>query len=289
MFHTHRRHLAPKVTARIVDSRTPSYETEFHAHDEYMVLMPRSGGMVVRVREEQSAFRINAACMALVAPGVEHATAATRPQQQHLALYVDRAFVEDCAKRLVGLVGVDGVAGVGEPEGTTTAPPAPPACGVWRMSPSLVQMLRLREELAGVDGAHRDSPRMQATERLIAAECITTALTTANALPAHRGRDALLIYEIVAYLEAHMAEQLTVDDVAAQFLLSRRHFTRLFRERTGHSMIEFLNGKRLERAQLLLQDPRTSVMDAALLVGFETPSYFARLYRAKFGRPPSRR
>jgi AraC-like DNA-binding protein len=287
MFHTHRRHLAPQVTARIVDSRTPSYETEFHAHDEYMVLMPRSGGMVVRVREEQSAFRINAACMALVAPGVEHATAATRPQQQHLALYVDQAFVEDCARRIGGLGDNDAVAGIGG--GTTTAPRAPPACGVWRMSPSLVQMLRLREELAGVDAEHRDSPRMQATERLIAAECITTALTTANALPAHRGRDALLIHEIVAYLEAHMAEQLTVDDVAAQFLLSRRHFTRLFRERTGHSMIEFLNGQRLERAQLLLQDPRTSVMDAALLVGFETPSYFARLYRAKYGRPPSQR
>jgi AraC-like DNA-binding protein len=278
MFHTHRRHLAPQVTARIVDSRTPSYETAFHVHDEYMVLMPRSGGMVVRVREEQSAFRINAACMALVAPGVEHATAATRPQQQHLALYVDQAFVEDCARRIAGLEG-----------GTTAAPSAPPACGVWRMSPSLVHMLRLREDLAGVDGAHRDSPRMQATERLIAAECITTALTTANALPAHRGRDALLIHEIVAYLEAHMAEQLTVDDVAAQFLLSRRHFTRLFRERTGFSMIEFLNGKRLERAQLLLQDPRTSVMDAALLVGFETPSYFARLYRARYGYPPSQR
>ncbi|WP_431050069.1 helix-turn-helix domain-containing protein [Roseateles sp. L2-2] len=277
MFHTHRRHLAPQVTAKIVDSRTPSYETEFHAHDEYMVLMPRSGGMVVRVREEQSAFRINAACMALVAPGVEHATAATRPQQQHLALYVDQAFVEDCARR------------IGGGKGAPTVLPAPPACGVWRMSPSLVHMLRLREELAGVDAEHRDSPRMQATERLIAAECVTTALTTANALPAHRGRDALLIHEILAYLEAHMAEQLTVDDVAAQFLLSRRHFTRLFRERTGHSMIELLNGKRLERAQRLLQDPQTSVMDAALLVGFETPSYFARLYRLKYGHPPSRR
>ncbi len=102
MYRTHRRHLAPQVTATIVDSRTPSYETEFHAHDEYMILMPRSGGMVVRVREEKSAFRINAACLALVAPGVEHATAATRPQQQHLALYVDRAFVEDCATRIGG-------------------------------------------------------------------------------------------------------------------------------------------------------------------------------------------
>lgn len=285
MFHTRRRHLAPQVTAKIVDSRTPSYETEFHAHDEYMILMPRSGGMVVRVREEQSAFRINAACMALVAPGVEHATAATRPQQQHLALYVDQAFVEDCAGRIAGAASSP----VSSVTSSTSTPSAPPSCGVWRMSPSLVHMLRLREELAGVDAEHRDSPRMQATERLIAAECITTALTTANALPAHRGRDALLIHEIVAYLEAHMAEQLTVDDVAAQFLLSRRHFTRLFRDRTGHSMIEFLNGKRLERAQLLLQDPRTSVMDAALLVGFETPSYFARLFRAKYGRPPSRR
>lgn len=276
MLKTDRRPPPSRRATTIVDSRATSYETGFHAHDDYMALIPRSGGMVVRVKDEQSAFRINAACMVLVAPGVEHATTTTRAQQRHLALYFDAAFVEDCAERI----------GAGQASGQA---PVPPRCGVWRMGATLAQMLRLYEELSGADAPRRDSPSMRATERLIATECITTALTMPNALPSHRGRDALLIHEILAYLEAHMAEQLTVDDVAAQFLLSRRHFTRLFRERTGHSMIETLNGLRLERARMLLEDPKTSVMDAALLVGFETPSYFARLYRARYGSSPSQR
>jgi AraC-like DNA-binding protein len=273
MYVTQRQHVVGGADTASVINRVRSYETGWHAHDEYMILLPRSGGVVVRTEIDKTIYRLNASCLTLIAPGVHHATAATRADQQHLALYVDPAYVDRCRGPIEKARPAAALAKV----------------GVWRISPALVSMLRLRDELlAGFDESLHQ-PQLEAMDRMLATECITTALTMPNVLPSVRIRDSLLIHEVQAYVEAHLAEHLSLDDVAAQFLLSRRHLTRMFRERTGNSLLEFINRRRIERAHVLLADPATTILEASLAVGIDSPSYFAKLYRRVYGHAPSQR
>jgi len=271
-FVTSERHVAAGKVAVTVSNAVTQYETGWHSHDEYMILLPRSGGLVLRTEGSNGLLRLNATCLTVVPPKVLHATAATRAQQQHLALYIEPKHAADCAGQIAG--GADLLALRNQ--------------GVWRLTPTLHSTLRLREELAAGEKATA-APQLEAMDRLLAAECLTVALTMPSVLPSMQVRDAMLLHDIQAYIAAHLSEQLGLEDIAGQFLLSRRHLSRLFRERSGMSVVEFINRQRVARAQILLSDPATTVLDAALAVGIESPSYLARLFRTYTGRLPSRR
>jgi len=269
---TRARHVAAGRVAATVSNSTSRYETGWHKHDECMVLLPRSGGLVVRVEGQGGLVRLNASCLSIVPPGVMHATAATRPLQQHLALYVSPAYAAHCARQASGSADLDGLR----------------VQGAWRLTPALHASLRLRDELQA-RGGHAASAQLEALDRLLAAESLAVALTTPSVLPSMQVRDAALLPEIQAHIEAHLSERLGLEEIAAQFLMSRRHLSRLFRERAGMSVVEFMNRRRVARAQCLLTDPATTVLDAALAVGIESPSYLARLFRLYAGHLPSRR
>lgn len=92
----------------------------------------------------------------------------------------------------------------------------------------------------------------------------------------------------VRYIEASYAEPLTVEGMARAAGMSRYHFSRRFRDATGHSPYRYLMAVRLERAAELLRRGRSSVIEVALSVGLSDPSRFARMFRARFGTSPGR-
>lgn len=49
----------------------------------------------------------------------------------------------------------------------------------------------------------------------------------------------------------------------------------------------YINQSRLAHAQVLLQDPEKSIGDIVLMCGFESASYFTKLFKEKFGMTPS--
>lgn len=67
---------------------------------------------------------------------------------------------------------------------------------------------------------------------------------------------------------------------------SPEHVARAMRAATGHTPSEWVNGVRLRRAARLLETTDQSVLEVALACGFESLSYFHRLFRRKYGMPP---
>lgn len=96
------------------------------------------------------------------------------------------------------------------------------------------------------------------------------------------------IASAVRYIEASYAEPLTVLGMARVASMSRFHFSRRFRDATGHSPYRYLMDVRLERAAELLRRGRCGVTEAALSVGLSDPSRFARMFRQRFGTSPAR-
>ena len=118
-----------------------------------------------------------------------------------------------------------------------------------------------------------------------AAENILVALAR---LPAKIAADAATerVTAVARELVETFYEPWGLERACARAGMSRRHFSKLFREHTGRSFLEQLTELRLTHAADLLRQHRHSVIGAAFSSGYGDLSHFYRLFRARFGEPP---
>ena len=103
-----------------------------------------------------------------------------------------------------------------------------------------------------------------------------------TALPKWRLKRAL------DYIETHLAEPVTLADLANCTGLSRMYFAAQFRTATGVRPREYLIRRRIERAQDLLSNSHLSLVQIALSVGFQTQAYFTTVFKRVVGETPHR-
>jgi AraC-like DNA-binding protein len=99
-------------------------------------------------------------------------------------------------------------------------------------------------------------------------------------------RPVTQISEVLAYLERHYAEQLTVEDLAEVAGLSPTSLFRLFREIMGRSPIDYLIHMRIDKARQILRRGGMRVSKVSEAVGFNDSNYFARQFRRITGHSP---
>lgn len=76
--------------------------------------------------------------------------------------------------------------------------------------------------------------------------------------------------EVLEWAREHLSEQLTLDILADNAKMSRRTFTRHFRNATGTTVIKWINAERIIRAQQLLETTELPIECVATQVGFKT-------------------
>jgi AraC family transcriptional regulator len=92
---------------------------------------------------------------------------------------------------------------------------------------------------------------------------------------------------VAEYTRAHLADEITLDALAAEVNLSAYHFARSFRATTGMTPHAFVTGHRLMVARDRLLRGGGSVAGIALSVGFCNISHFRRLFRRHYGLAPA--
>jgi len=90
------------------------------------------------------------------------------------------------------------------------------------------------------------------------------------------------------HIEAHLAEPLTLADLAGATGLTRMHFAAQFRAATGLRPHEFLLRRRIARAQELLAATNLPLVEVALSVGFRTQAHFTTVFGRFVGQTPYR-
>ena len=94
------------------------------------------------------------------------------------------------------------------------------------------------------------------------------------------------INEVVAYINDHYAEPLTLDRLADEFYISKYYLSHQFKEYAGLTLYQFIIKRRLTAARNMLTDG-VSVMDACMQCGFNDYSGFVKAFKREFGRRPS--
>lgn len=96
------------------------------------------------------------------------------------------------------------------------------------------------------------------------------------------------VRRIMAYIDAHLTEELTVESIAEQFYLSKFHMMRLFRAGTGTSIGGYITLQRLMLARELILSGM-SATESCFRAGFGSYSSFTRTYGKYFGTTPTGR
>ena len=91
----------------------------------------------------------------------------------------------------------------------------------------------------------------------------------------------------IDYLEAHLADDIGLDDVAAVVGLSTAHLVDLFRQGTGDPPHRWLMNRRLARACELLANPSISVTEIAYRCGFASSQHLAAVTRRRLATTPT--
>lgn len=89
----------------------------------------------------------------------------------------------------------------------------------------------------------------------------------------------------LAYVQAHLSESLSIDDLARRAGMSRAVFDRQFKAATTSSPLQYIKALRLTEASMAIARG-VSIGDAASTVGYHNPSQFSREFRRKFGASP---
>lgn len=94
------------------------------------------------------------------------------------------------------------------------------------------------------------------------------------------------ISRAVQYINAHITENITLEELAQQSGLSESRFKTKFKQQVGFTPREYINNQKIKEAQRLLQNGM-SVTETAFTLGFSTSNYFASVFKQFTWQKPS--
>ncbi|MDR1981143.1 MAG: AraC family transcriptional regulator [Tannerellaceae bacterium] len=95
------------------------------------------------------------------------------------------------------------------------------------------------------------------------------------------------IVKILRYIRENIDKNISIDELSSICYLSKDHFIRLFRKEMQCTPIQYINQKKIEKAQLMLVIGEKSIKDITYSLAFENMSYFYRLFKKMVGIPPN--
>ncbi len=89
------------------------------------------------------------------------------------------------------------------------------------------------------------------------------------------------------FVQAHVEETITLDQVVKHVNVSRFYFCKLFKKATGLTLTEYVARVRIEKAKTLLSDPNSRISEVVFASGFGSIPRFNTVFKQHVGMPPS--
>jgi AraC family transcriptional regulator len=129
---------------------------------------------------------------------------------------------------------------------------------------------------------------LEALVNVLAHELSCSGEEITRALPPNRGGLASWqMRAVIAYIEEHLNEQISLATLAQLARLSQHHFCRAFKQSFGIPPHGYHLQRRMQQAQVLLSDRATSITEVGLILGYANSSSFSHTFHKITGQTPS--
>ena len=92
-----------------------------------------------------------------------------------------------------------------------------------------------------------------------------------------------MISRVILYMQDHLTESVGVQQLADMVYVSKSYLSRAFKQKTGLSLMEYLNSLRMEAAKAMLAASDMHTDEIAYRTGYHSTKFFYRAFRAYTG------
>ena len=96
-----------------------------------------------------------------------------------------------------------------------------------------------------------------------------------------------IIRDLLSWLEGHLDQPLSLDNVAAKAGYSKWHLQRMFKDVTGHAIGAYIRARRLSKSAVALRLTARPILDIALQYRFDSQQTFTRAFKKQFSLTPA--
>lgn len=122
---------------------------------------------------------------------------------------------------------------------------------------------------------------------VLAVQLLRNYGTTSVQLPSYEGGlPTYQLNQVLDYIDASLAGEIKLADLAGLLNMSPFHFGRMFKQSMGISPHQYVIQQRLERAKHLLKHSDRAIIDIALECGFNSHSHLSKQFRKVMGIAP---
>lgn len=251
----------------------------FEAHPYYEILYLFSGQRTMYMYNTK--FSLTPSNIIIIPPGIPHKTiSASMTEQARICLMIDPSFFEklipDSADALADiLTSIPLVLDLSSSEQETVSTQLKDIRDLFYTTDDLL-MKPLKKQAAVL---HLFMTLFQKIEALYSAR----SPSERNAL-LHNDR---LFNDIIAYLQSNYRQNITLDDISAQFHLCKRRVSSLLNQYLGSSWIDYVNCLRIKDAIFCMTHSHCNISEIAASVGFGTLTHFERVFKSTLGMTPT--
>ncbi|HLW10199.1 MAG TPA: AraC family transcriptional regulator [Fermentimonas sp.] len=87
------------------------------------------------------------------------------------------------------------------------------------------------------------------------------------------------ILKVLRFIRKNVDKVITMEEMTNICCLSKDHFIRLFKNEVHTTPIQYINQKKIEKAQLMIATGNQSIKDIAFALSFENTYYFNRVFK----------
>ncbi|MFB3169692.1 AraC family transcriptional regulator [Neobacillus sp. 179-C4.2 HS] len=144
-----------------------------------------------------------------------------------------------------------------------------------------IMIHRISEKYAyEIENANQVETLQQLEDRMIEEYC---DLVVSNSLSNY----TYITQQVMEYIHSFYNKQINKEELAAKFSTHPSHLARKFKEETKMTLTAYQQMLRINQAKHMLKTENLSVEEIAWTVGYEDPSYFARVFKKETGKSPS--
>ena len=248
-------------------------EYEYHYHEFYKVLIFVSGNVTYNI--EGKAYRLRPYDVVLVNRNQIHKPDVAGGPYERIIFYISREYLEQHKKEDYDLANC--FLRAGEAHSDVLRFPA-------LINAGLMEVVgKIEENGKSSAYAHRLYANVLFMEFMI---LLNRACMEEKDCFSHNITYNQKMIDLLKYINEHLKDELSIDELAEHFFISKYHMMRQFKEETGYTIHQYITEKRVMEARNLML-AGVSATRACYECGFRDYSTFSRAFKARLEKKPS--